>query len=1313
MRNVVHELYEARFNRTLWQIVYEFDRERAAAALEYLRGKYGEPEGRLWERFDELFVVWLMFRVADEFEAYLRSGAGRRLEKEVFGELLGTGRWLPVEAAPLFWLRLVGDPEGGAEFRNAWVTAVNMWFERMAAPYTPKKPAVARKAVELFNAFVGAKFTYEELFPPPPPPKPEAKRQEAAVKPEAARPEIEPAQKPAVEVQRPEERGLRREAEKQAAKPEAVKPEVGPQAAKPEAPRPEAARPAAEAVEVRGLRQLGEKPKAPIADVIPERVLESVDYLLERFGVVLDVEAAFKAKSLVTAKVKAQLEKVAVKEPEFAHVLAEVAEHVLSSFGRLMASPDAARHVHDVLLRYFEGYETRDGEVLFARIERTVREAVRRAEEAGIPDAEYRIKQFILWLIKQLEEAGERYRRDALKGIYTVEKTLRATAFAGFSAAALYSVYSGLYSEAVVSSVASAVALVEVGRFREAVEYVQRAAKALCETAKEVFEHVKITVQRLVELFVEAVTRVLARIDEHKAYLFLMAAVTAGAVALSAALNLWGLVELEKLAYAAVGAPFVAGLAETGGKAVERFKAVAERYGGWKMDEQLIDGVLKASLRGERPHETLRKLSESGDLPPPLAKLKEALEHVQDEVVQDAAVVAALVLYKTLVKNAGVYRERAGWYGWARGLVKEREFAVKAEEVKRLREAHRRLEEVAEEVGRELNSVLALYKSHSRDLYEKLRPYLEVDVEKAEELAEARSDELRRHSNTNMGTKAYAALLSIARGGLYGHAAMLLMGEGALADIVLLKPRSAYEKAKDIANARGETVDPSRMGAASWEDRAASALLRYLLSGAVEGDLVFRRVEGSFEVFRAYGGVETRVDVLKIGEMARSKADEEVLRRLVEEAKRTAPDLSGIKKIWQTLEWFATDASFFRKWIAAGTAHLWQLRWCFALFGEPELISGGASVTEEGVKANVAMRWRRERLDDIIAEEGGELKPLLGRSVKSWRELVDAIDWSWVLKRVEELTDKLKPWIGPGKMGDAEREGLMRRMLGELALLAHFAEVRRGMDDSRWREERTRRLAKAVEALSGGRIDGKYAERLAQAIVYYAEGHKKEAEGLIESLAKAVGVSREEVWGVVEFVLSDMYCLARDCARDEVVRKFVAPALELVMLDKALNKEFDREEALRIFGEMYATSVAGDGTVGPREIRLAVGGELGGGATLLRLATLHLLSQLLPDELKFGVRTYVRNGSLYSIAAYGENAAGLMRLLAVSAPSAGGEYLSEKFNGFVEAAKVEVWLDKDNIWLTEKGYVAADLIISEAGIAVKYNVYLSDKIDAV
>jgi hypothetical protein len=146
-----------------------------------------------------------------------------------------------------------------------------------------------------------------------------------------------------------EERGLRREVEKQAVKPEA---------AKPEAVRPEASRSAAEVVE-RGLRR-SEKPRASVVDIVPEGVLEVVEYLVGRFGVVLDREAAFRARDFVVAKVRARLEKVAAKEPELAHVLAEVAEHVLSSFGRLTASPDAAMHVHDALFYYFEGYQTRD-----------------------------------------------------------------------------------------------------------------------------------------------------------------------------------------------------------------------------------------------------------------------------------------------------------------------------------------------------------------------------------------------------------------------------------------------------------------------------------------------------------------------------------------------------------------------------------------------------------------------------------------------------------------------------------------------------------------------------------------------------------------------------------------------------------------------------------------------------------------------------------------------------------------------------------------------------------------------------------------
>ncbi len=315
------------------------------------------------------------------------------------------------------------------------------------------------------------------------------------------------------------------------------------------------------------------------------------------------------------------------------------------------------------------------------------------------------------------------------------------------------------------------------------------------------------------------------------------------------------------------------------------------------------------------------------------------------------------------------------------------------------------------------------------------------------------------------------------------------------------------------------------------------------------------------------------------------------------------------------------------------------------------------------------------------------------------------------MERVEELVDKLKPWVGPERASDEEREGLVRRMLGELALLVHFAEARRGMNDSKWREEGAKKLAKAVEALSGWRIKGDQAKELARLIISYAESHTERTKKRIDKLAEELaGVLKEDVkrvkgkvWDIVDFILSDMYCLARDRARDAVVRKFVAPALELIMLDKAARGVFDEREALLLFGELYATALAGDGYVGRRLVALTVGGELGGGAALLRLAALLLLNELLPDGLKFNVRVYVESG-IYRITSAGENAAGLMCFLAVSAPSAGGGYLSPKFEGFVEEARVEVRLD--NIRLTDGGNVAAELTISVGGAAVKYNVYL-------
>jgi len=88
------------------------------------------------------------------------------------------------------------------------------------------------------------------------------------------------------------------------------------------------------------------------------------------------------------------------------------------------------------------------------------------------------------------------------KPAHGMRRRRREAASAGLSAAPR-SVRRGLYSEAVVSPAASALAFVEVRRLREAVEHVQKAAKTLYGGAREVSEQVEVTAQRLVELFVK------------------------------------------------------------------------------------------------------------------------------------------------------------------------------------------------------------------------------------------------------------------------------------------------------------------------------------------------------------------------------------------------------------------------------------------------------------------------------------------------------------------------------------------------------------------------------------------------------------------------------------------------------------------------------------------------------------------------------------------------------------------------------------------------------------------------------------------
>ncbi len=333
-----------------------------------------------------------------------------------------------------------------------------------------------------------------------------------------------------------------------------------------------------------------------------------------------------------------------------------------------------------------------------------------------------------------------------------VWRRCRKAASAGLSAAP-YSAHHGLYSEAVVSSVASAVVLVDLGRFREAVVYVQRAAKALYEAAKEVFEWVKVTVKRLVELFVEAVARVLAWIDEHKAYLFLMAA---GVVALNIALDMWGLVELEKLAHFAMGmAPFIPG----GVKKYSREEVfnILKNDPYEKFKEMARDANAgKAKL--PQPWESLRKLilpneSEESRL------MKGKAYRELDEGKRKALFYAVLALEEAFGVYKSALREVAEGLREAVQRVE-----VGEEPFKRVRYMTDldRLTQLAEKEDKAFEEALKILRERLNEYAVKygLRDPLDVKEGVARRLAETEAPELSEFKDVSFGVKAYAALIA-------------------------------------------------------------------------------------------------------------------------------------------------------------------------------------------------------------------------------------------------------------------------------------------------------------------------------------------------------------------------------------------------------------------------------------------------------------------------------------------------------------------------------------------------------------------------
>ncbi len=632
----------------------------------------------------------------------------------------------------------------------------------------------------------------------------------------------------------------------------------------------------------------------------------------------------------------------------------------------------------------------------------------------------------------------------------------REAASAGLSEAP-YSVRRGLYSEAVVSSVAPAVALAEVGRFKEAVQYVQKAAKALYEAAKEAFEQVKVTVQRLVELFVEAVARVLAWIDEHKAYLFLMAAVAAGVVVLSVALNIWGLVELDKLAHFAMGMPPFIPASVKEYSREEVFNILKNDPDPYEKFKEMARDANAEKAKLPQPWESLRKL-----ILPNESEEKRLIHSKTYRELNEGKKKALFYAVLALEEAFGVYRSALRKYA------EEREKAVEKREMGEepfKRVAYMadlgRLTQLAEEEGKAFENALKILRERLNEYAVKygLRDLLDVKEDVARGLAEAKQPELPEFKDVGFGVKALAALIAyreyeLGRRSVFGKAAGYWLEVGGSAWLLYYAPKTAYNKA-----VRAEAERP-----AAVEEMVAEALCRLFLKPGADHHsdfvkelekggklaLMFEKETESSYVFRLYNvkeggglvdlGIELWIEkvgkgiiyALKFDNVERwlefFKPELEAAMKAAEEVKERLPVEDRFPYM---LGWVNSDVAITRnkdaRMLEMTTSHLWQLAETHALFGWSYVTVSGVSLALEGPKPQFYAYTSLQRLDEAIKKsaESYWLK-MLGIKAGSWDGLKQ-----WVSDHWDEVISMAKRRLEGVKVGSGfDLAGALKELEG-------------------------------------------------------------------------------------------------------------------------------------------------------------------------------------------------------------------------------------------------------------------------------------------
>ena len=597
-------------------------------------------------------------------------------------------------------------------------------------------------------------------------------------------------------------------------------------------------------------------------------------------------------------------------------------------------------------------------------------------------------------------------------------------------------------------------ALAEVGQFREAVQYVQKVAKALYEAAREVFEQVRASLQRLVGLFVEAVTRVLAWIDEHKAYLFLMTAVAAGVIALSVALDMWSLIELDKLAYAASLTPFIpAGVKEYSRE--EAFKILREAPDPYEKFREVTKAANAGRVKLAEPWESLRVLI----MPRPSEEeglMRGKAYRELDERKKKALFYAALALeeafgvYKSALKEvAEGLREAVEKREVGEWPFKRVRYVADLGQIKQLAEKEEAAFENALKVLRERLNEYAVRHGLGGLLY--------VEEGAARKLAEAKQPELSEFGGVNFGVKALAALMAyreyvLGRRGAFGKAARHRLEMGGSAWLLYYTPRTAYNKAIKASAEKPTAVEElvaeglRRLFLKPGADHY-SHLVEELTKGGRLALMLEKEAESSY-VFRLYRveeggglrelGVKLRIE--KVGEgvgityvLELDARWRELFKQELEAGVKAAEEL---KERWPIedrspymLSWVTSDVAIAgrgnKRVLVMATSHLWQLAETHALFGWSDVTVPRVSLTLEGPKPQFRAHTSLDRLDEAIkrSAEGGWLK-MLGAEVESWDGLK-----RWVVERWSEVINAVERRLKDVEVGSGFD---LEKALGEL-----------------------------------------------------------------------------------------------------------------------------------------------------------------------------------------------------------------------------------------------------------------------------------------